>query len=103
MIAKFTFYKDKDTVIKNGRKLKDSGINMAQDYSKKTAATHKQIYNAAREAKATCAYVIGFHMKYKYVTMVYKSNRSNDLIKRNFNLACITNDPHGWYKLQGFQ
>lgn len=102
LIAKFTFYKDKEAIIGNGRKLKDTGISMVQDYSKHTASIHKQIYNAAKEAQKKCGYIVRFYMKYKYVTLVYKTKGDGNLIRRNYNLGRIVDNPHGWYKLQGF-
>ena len=100
MIAKFTFYKDKETVCKNGRKLKSTKISMSQDYSKATSELNKQLYNAARTAQNNCEDIKRFYVNYRYVTIFYDIR--GKFVRRNFNLDNVNQNPQTWFKLQNF-
>ena len=100
IIVRFSYYKEKELVWKNARQLRDTNITISQDFSKKTSDINKQIYNAAKTARDECDYITRFYLNYKYVTMVY--NKSNRVVRKNYNLGDIVNNPHDWYKLQDF-
>lgn len=51
IIVKFSYYKQKEKIIKNGIKFKHCPINVSEDYSKDTLQTHSKLYNYGKEAK----------------------------------------------------
>ena len=100
IIAKFTYYKQKEEIRGNGRKLARTGITMSSDYSKLTTEKNKTIYKFAKKAKEEDENIKKFYVNYKYVTMFY-SVKGRDF-KKNFNLKQMLDDRNGWYKVKNF-
>ena len=53
VIARFCFYSDKESVLKNGKLFRGSSISACQDYSKATLEMHKQLWDHGKFAKST--------------------------------------------------
>ena len=51
IIVKFSYYKQKEKIIKNGIKFKNCPINVSEDYSKETLQMHAKLRNYGKEAK----------------------------------------------------
>ena len=52
IIAKFLLYKDKDLVLKNARKLKDTGFSVSEDFCEATREKRKMLLPHLKRAKA---------------------------------------------------
>ena len=96
MIARFTFYKDKEDVFKQGFKLKNTQVNMSEDFSKATLNVRSQLVMKAKLAKNNESSFTGFRVNYKRLVMKYISPATNGTYYRGFNLHDIQNNPY-WY------
>ena len=104
IIVRFTYFKDKQDIIRNGTKLRDCNINMSEDFSKATIDIHKKLRREAKEAKelkfnhASLA-ITNFKVTYRRVTLTYTTNKSmktaNTFIK-SFSLRDIESNIN-WY------
>ena len=81
---KFTYYKDKEHIIKNGHKFKDSVVNCSEDYSKNTLEIHKKLWQHAKTAKETLSYqdeqiktIKYFKITYRRVVLTYTTDKNN--------------------------
>ena len=52
LIVRFSFYKDKEVVLKKGYLFKGSNISASQDFSKMTIDLHKKLCNEAKKAQS---------------------------------------------------
>ena len=101
---RFCFFKDKDEIIKNGRKLRNCNVGVSEDYSKATLAVHKELRKQASEAKDTLysdpvKAIIGFRIIYRRVVLTYttdKNNRSATTFTRSFSPEYMSRNPE-WY------
>ena len=50
IIVKFTFYKLKQFILRNGYKFKNSPVNMSEDFSRETLDVHKKLYTHGKHA-----------------------------------------------------
>ena len=106
VIAKFTYYKDKEHIIKNGRKFKNSTVNCSEDYSKNTLEIHKKIWQHAKAAKETLSCEEGqiktikyFKVTYRRVMLTYTTNKNNPeapVFVKSFSLKHIQENSK-WY------
>ena len=58
IVAKFSSYKTKETIIKNGRKLKDTGYYVNEDFSKETVEIRKENCKKVKELRKNSKYAI---------------------------------------------
>ena len=96
IIARFTFYKDKEDVYKQGFKLKNTPINMSEAFSKATLNIRSQLVMKAKLAKNNESMITGFRVNYKRLVMKYTNPATNVPFYRGFNLQEIQNNPY-WY------
>ena len=96
MIARFTFYKDKEDVFKQGFKLKNTQVNMSEDFSKATLNVRSQLVMKAKQAKDNESSITGFRINYKRLIMKYINPATNNTYYRGFNLHDIQNNAY-WY------
>ena len=101
LIIRCTYYKDKEWIINNKYKLRDSGVTVSEDYSRQTAAIQKELYQKGKAAKNAYSLITKFHVNYKYVSLVYEVGHGTDkkLFRKHFNLSDI-NKSADWYKLR---
>ena len=105
IIVRFSFYKDKDHVIKNGKLLKGSDIIVREDFSKLTLEIHKDLRNHALQAKNAMLdnpqqthEIVFFRVTYRRVALTYKKkgNPSSQTFIRSFSLNYI-NSNKNWF------
>ena len=105
IIARFSFFQDKDKVIKNGRLLRGCDINVSEDFSKQTLTIHKELRSNAKDAQNKLSNddeqdknIVSFKVTYKRVLMTYKSKTdiSSPTFNRSFNLDYIKSNKN-WY------
>ena len=106
VIVKFTYFKDKEHIIKNGRKFKDTVVNCSEDYSKNTLEIHKKLWQHAKTAKESLSCQEGqtktikyFKVTYRRVVLTYTTNKNNPMapvFNRTFSLKHIQENSK-WY------
>ena len=106
MIVKFTYYRDKEHIIKNGHKFKNSVINCSEDFSKITLGMHKELRQEAKKAQEIMSQQEGeitmiksYKVTYRRVVLTYTTNRNNQsapVFIRSFSLNYIQNNKK-WY------
>ena len=84
IIVRFSFYKDKDHIIKNGKLLKNCEVNASEDFSKLTQDIHKQLRHHAKEAKVIMendnelsVNIVNYKITYRRVVVTYKTKNSS--------------------------
>ena len=106
MIVKFTYYKDKEHIIKNGHKFKNTIVNCSEDFSKLTLGIHRELRQHAKNAQEVMAGQEGgintiknYKVTYRRVVLTYTTNRNNPaapVFVRSFTLNYIQ-DNKKWY------
>ena len=83
IIVRFTFYKDKEEVLKKGILFKGCNISASQDFSKITLGIHKQLRIHGKNAQDTLnndknqsMSIIKFKVTYRRVLLTYSSNKT---------------------------
>ena len=106
IIAKFSYFKQKDEIIKNGYKFRNTAINVSEDYSGETLKEHKLLRehgrNAAQVFSNLMKSVIGYKVVYKRLLITYSVNKNKRDAKKfvkSFTLDYIMNNPY-WFKPQ---
>ena len=95
IVCRFTYYKDKETVLSNARNLKGLNVRVSEQYSKITNEMHSKIFQECKRAKdLPNSPIEKFFVKYRYAVIYSKSG-----MRRNVNLRALENP--GW--LRGFQ
>ena len=85
IICKMTYYKDKDMILKNARKLRGTKISMSEQFSQQTTETHSKLYKACKTARDMENSPINkFFINYKYASVWLKNGQ-----KKNVNLHQI--------------
>ena len=104
IIVRFTYFKDKDAIIKNGKKLRGCPISVSEDFSKLTLEIHRQLRQHAKEAKE-CKFtdptraILNYRTTYKRVLLTYTTDKSKHTSKtftKSFSLQDILRNPK-WY------
>ena len=106
VIVKFAYYKQKQTIIFNGAKFKNTHINVSEDFSRETIEVHKKLRHYGKIAKDNFTdpvkQLIGYKVTYRRLLVTYSVN-SNDSNSRkftkSFNLDYIMKNPN-WFKPQ---
>ena len=106
IIVRFSFFKDKDLIIKKGKLFKGTEVSASEDFSKVTVELHKKLRNYAKEAKHSLAnnstqdICIGnYKVTYKRISITYKKKNSDNpvpLFSRSFSLQEIESN-HEWF------
>ena len=106
IIAKFAYYKQKNEIIRNGFKFRNTAINVSEDYSRETLREHKLLRehgrNAAQVFSDPIKSLVGYKVVYKRLLVTYSTNKNrNDAKKfvKSFTLDYIKNNPY-WFKPQ---
>ena len=82
IIVKATYFKDKQYILSNSYKMKNSPYNVSEDFSKPTLAIRRTLVSRAKLAKTQCPEVKSFKLKYKNLVIQYECNGRNG--KYNF-------------------
>ena len=96
IICKFTYYKDKELVLKNSYKLKNSPFNISEDFSKTTLAIRSELVTKAKIARNNCEHIKSFRVNYRRLVMKYENPTTKNTFFRGFNLSDISSNP-AWY------
>ena len=96
IIAKMSFYKDKEEILKGSSKFKNSPYTVAEDFSKATLAIRKQLVAKAKEAKSNCGQISSFRINYRRLVLRYQNPATQQIYSRGFNLCDILDD-RNWY------
>ena len=96
IIVKFTYYKQKQGILANGKLLKHVPANMSEDYSKATLDIHRKLIEIAKESKKKNPNITSHKLTYRRITFRGQSPGSDRFIGRSFSLRDIEEDPH-WY------
>ena len=97
IIVRFSYYKQREAIVKNGFKFKNTNINMSEDYSKETINVHNQLRKLGKDAKERLYNDNKMAIKYYKVTyrrlvVTYTSDKNNaaaPTFTRSFTLNYI--------------
>ena len=104
IIVKFTYYRDKQDIIKNAHKLKGTQVGVSEDYSKATLDVHKSLVQHAKDAKENkysdaVKAIVNFKVTYRRVLITYTTCKTDPHAKkftRSFSLDDIQGNSR-WY------
>ena len=106
IIVRFTFYKDKEKVLQQGKLFRGCDVSASGDFSKSTLDIHKQLVTHAKAARATLnsdtkqmAAITHFRVTYRRVLLTYTSNKSSQTANqftKSFGLEYI-NENKNWF------
>ena len=106
IIVRFTYYKDKEAIISNGRNFKNSGVAVSADYSKVTLGIHRDLIQQAKIAQGELdtqqgqqTAIVNYKVTYKRLVLTYTTNKSNPeaaKFTRSFSHQFIS-DNNKWY------
>ena len=96
IIVKFTYYKQKEAIIKNASKFRNSHINVSEDYSRETLDVHRKLYQQGKAAKENLfsdpvKAIKYFKVGYRRLTLTYSTNK-NDPAACVFTRSVSLND-----------
>ena len=94
----------KETIIKNGRRLKGCPISVSEDFSKPTLEIHRQLRQHGKEAKEykfkdQTKAILNYKIVYKRLLLTYTTDKSKPTSKtftKSFKLHDILQNPK-WY------
>ena len=104
IIVKFSYYKQKEKIIKSGAKFKNCRINVSEDYSKETLNVHSQLWKYGKEAKDllytdNTKGIKHCKIAYRRLILTYTTNKNNinaTTFTRSFSLDYIQKNAR-WY------
>ena len=101
LIARFTYFKDKDHIIKNGRKFKGTRVAVSEDFSKLTLSIHQELRTQAQKAQGELSTqpgqlkaIINYKVTYRRLLLTYTTNKNNPAapkFTRSFSPNYISN------------
>ena len=105
IIVKFSYYKQKERIIKSGHKFKDCPINVSEDYSKDTLQLHKKLRGCGKDAKETLfndnkLAIKHYKVTYRQLVLTYTTDKSKTdarTFTRYLTLKDITENPGTWF------
>ena len=107
MVVKFTFYQDKELVMKEGRdpevqKFRGKKIGISEDFCKETLNVRRKLVNYMKDAKIKTkddsTPIKGGHVNYRTLTLIYEGPDEKRIYKY-ITLSDIEEYPFSWYKL----
>ena len=104
VIVCFSYYKQKQEIIKNGAQFKNSTINVSEDFSRETLEEHKKLCTYGANAKQTYTNdmkaIKHYKVTYRHLVLTYSVNKSDTntaTFVRSFTLRDITQNPGNWF------
>ena len=83
IIVRFSFFKDKETILQKGRLWKGCEVSVSQDFSKATLDVHKQLRVHAKDAQSKLdgdenqtKSIMRYKVTYRRVSLTYCSNKN---------------------------
>ena len=98
IIAAFTYYKQKQHILRNSYKFAGSNTNISEDFSKQTLVVHKTLVEHAREAMSKLNIITRFRIQYRRVLLTYRNAETENLFYKSYSLYDINNNPANWYE-----
>ena len=104
IIVCFSYFKQKQEIIKNGARFRDCPINVSEDFSRETLDEHKKLRTHGDKAKQ--AYVNEtksikhYKVSYRRLVVTYSVKRPNQIptsFVKSFTLNDITRNPDKWF------
>ena len=93
IIAKLTFFKDKELILNNRSLLKDKKIDgsdkqlvIGEDYCKKTIEIHKLLLGKAKVAKENNESIAKYYVNYRSITLAYDLEGRTTYLKKTYVL-----------------
>ena len=106
IIVKFTYFKQKEVIIANGNKFRNSHVNVSEDFSRETLRIHKELREHGKQAKEAfndpIKSLVHYKVSYKRLAVTYHADKSDNNSKtfvKSFNLSYIQNNPN-WFMPQ---
>ena len=105
IIVKFSYYKQKQKIINNGSKFKNSPINVSEDYSKETIKVHNQLRQLGKNAKDYLftddnKSITHYKVAYRRLVLTYTTNKHSTTaptFTRSFSLDYIQ-EHENWFE-----
>ena len=105
IIVKFSYYKQKERIIKSGYKFKNCPINVSEDFSKETIQLHAKLRACGRDAKETLfsdekLAIKYYKITYRQLLLTYTTDKSKTdarTFTRYLSLKDITENPGTWF------
>ena len=106
IIVKLTYYKQKQFILKNGYKFKNSRVNMSEDFSRETLQVHKKFHSFGKHAAEVfddpVKAIKHFRISYRRLVVTYSNNKNDpesSKFVKSFDLNSIQSNPY-WFKPQ---
>ena len=84
LIVRFTYFKDKESIILNGRKFKGTRVAVSEDFSKLTLSIHQDLRRQAQKAQGELDSQHGqqkaithYKVTYRRLLLTYTTNKNN--------------------------
>ena len=104
IIVKFSYFKQKEKIIKSGIKFKNSSINVSDDYSKDTLLIHSKLRNYGKDAKENLfrdnkMAITYYKITYRRLALIFTTNKNDSDARKftkSFSLKDIQENPN-WF------
>ena len=104
VIVCFSYFKQKEEIVRNARKFKAVSINFSEDFSRETLEEHKKLFNLGKHAKQTYIddhkSIRNFRVTYKRLVVTYTINKQNlnsPTFVRTYTLRDIQYNGDNWF------
>lgn len=97
IVVRFTYFKDKVTILKNSKQLKNTPIRISEQYCKTTMKINEDLFRACKTAKEADSRIKRFWINYRYCRVLY--NTGSKEFSKNFNIRDVSDSPN-WYKIE---
>ena len=96
IIARFTSYKDKEEILNQSYKLRDTRYGISEDFSKPTLQVRSELVTKAKVLREKHDYIKGFKLNYRRLSIKYENPESKTTFFRSFSLSDTRSNPN-WY------
>ena len=96
IIARFTHYKDKEAILRQSYKLKNTRYGIAEDFSKPTLQIRNELIAKGKAIRDQHDFVKGFKLKFTRLSLKYENPDNKNIFYRSFSLSDIQSNPN-WY------
>ena len=90
-------FKDKEFILNNSKKLKDTGYTVSEDFSRATLDIRRELVRKGKEAKTKLPSVVSFQLKYRRLVLKYQDPTTNKTFLWGFNLK-DTQGSSNWFE-----
>ena len=104
IIVCFSYYKQKQEIIRNGFRFRNSPINVSEDFSRETLDEHRKLRNYGMEAKqkyfSDTKSIQHYKVNYRRLVVTYSVKRPSQApttFVKSFTLNEIASNPEGWF------